>query len=178
VSKHPSSGRLRLGGLAVKTSQKATQIFVDHPMVDLLLAILVPIGIKVSKAWLPLSGLSKGEREVLYQTFSGASGALLGLGVIAVTILFTITPKDRLKSVLQKVGPGLEGLVSRSLGGIAAATAGYALLIAFDSKTNPGFSKWIFTGLAIFTFSRFSRLWWLLRRILRALALDSMEFIA
>jgi hypothetical protein len=125
--------------------------------------------------WIPLSGLTKGEREVLYQTWAGVTGALLGFGVVAVTILFTVTPKTRLLTVMSSGGDQLQALVTNCLAGLAIATIGFAVMIAGDSGKLPGRSSWLFVALAIFSVLRFGRLWWLLGRALRALALDSIN---
>jgi hypothetical protein len=176
VSLNRYNWRMSVGGPVGKVKLAAKRCFIDRPNVDAAIMIMaVSVSWLLRGHWKALAGLSKAERGLLYQTLSGVTGALLGLGVIAVTILFTITPKGRLAGVMESVGGRLEALVTSCLGGLAGATASFALLIVIDTKKEPGFSRWLTAGLVIFTACRFIRLWWLLRRVLQILAIDAIN---
>jgi hypothetical protein len=109
------------------------------------------------------------ERIAWYQTLVGAFGVLLTLGAITVTLVFTVTPTDRLVNVYRHLGAGVERLLMACLGGVLVAMVGVALVFLLDPSDDRRLlaaGTWAFIVLASL---RFGRLWWLLRKILQAL---------
>ena len=130
----------------------------DYPLVFVAAA-----AVAVSSPGPPL------HRIAWYQTLVGAGGVLLTVGAITVTLVFTVTPTDRLENVYRHLGSGVERLLMACLGGVLVATVGVALLFLVD----PGDDRRMLAAgtwaLIAFASLRFGRLWWLLRKILQAL---------
>ena len=150
----------------MKTLRRVIDAWVDRPLLDYPVTLLLA---SILAVWAPRTTLRPGDHAVWYQTLSAVSLGLLMLGTIVVTLVFTVTPTDRLESVFDQFGQGLRRLVVRCLGALVMTTAGFAGLFLLELHV----PRWIriasVVGLVVFTALRFGRLWWLLRMILTAL---------
>lgn len=145
--------------------RQVTDRWVDHPVIDYALTLLVVIAV----AWVDPDGLiSDAERPTWHQTLAEVSGILLGFAGVAVTLVFTVTPTDRLKRVYDALGNRLERLVMSSLGAMVVATVGFAGVPLLDSGSSEIRLPAI-AALSTFSALRCARLWWLFRRIIQAL---------
>jgi hypothetical protein len=103
-----------------------------------------------------------------YQTLASVSGALLALGGVALTVVFAVTPTNRLQLVYRATGPRLAKLVLSCLGSLALATAGFVALFIV-APTASELRNALTGALVALAALRFARLWWLFRRVLTAL---------
>lgn len=129
--------------------------WVNAPRYDYLLtAIAVGIAIAVNPRDLLLSE----QHGDWYQTLATVTGALVGVSGLAITLVLTVTPNDRLERVLGEVGPHLGRLVMSCIAGLVLATGGFAAM--FLLETGPHRLRVGATAtLAAFTCLRFARLW-------------------
>jgi hypothetical protein len=139
--------------------------WINHPAVDLPIVL---VAVAAAVAVDPDAALRSSERGSWYQTLATVNGVLLSVGVIAITLVFTVTPSDRLTRVYRAVGPALERLVMSCLGALVVTTAGFAALYLTNSASHEA-RVGLTTALVALSALRFGRLWWLLRRILQAL---------
>src|SRR5437899_2910351 len=98
ISEGRSRRRRRHGDNTVVAAVRAwTDWWVDHPAVDYIIVLVL-----TALAWRTdiFRSLSPTERAVWFQTLAMVSGVLLSLGTLVVTLLFTVTPNDRLRRVV------------------------------------------------------------------------------
>lgn len=139
--------------------------WLDHPAADYPVTAAVVAGVMTANV---TSLVIPSDRAVFFQTLTGVSGGLLGLGAIAVTVIFTVTPTRRLQLVLDVVGERLRWLIFSSLTGLVFTTAVALALFALDGSTHRvrlGATAACMTFMAL----RFGRLWWLFHLTLRTL---------
>lgn len=140
--------------------------WINYPFVDYAAVIAVGAAIYFVD---PTLGLRTQDHGSFHQTLAAVSGILLTLGAIVITLVFTVTPNDRLEWVIRNVGLGLQRLVMRCLGGLVLTTAGFAALFIYDQGVDPRQRIAITFMLIALAALRFGRLWWLLSRVLEAL---------
>lgn len=138
------------------------QTLFDYPLMLLVMGGVYLVG--------PLAGLRSEDHGSFYQTLATVSGVLLTLGTIVITLVFTVTPNERLDRVLRQVGMGLQSLVLRCLAGLVVTTVGFTGLFLLEDSTGARWRATATAALVAFAGLRFLRLWWILRRILEALA--------
>lgn len=109
------------------------------------------------------------DHGAFYQTLAALSATLLTLSTLIVTLLFTVTPTDRLARVLDAVGPSLQHLVARSLTGLVLTTCGFATLFVVEGAVPGRPLQAYMLSIVALMLTRFSRLWWLLGRVLEIL---------
>ncbi len=139
--------------------------WVDRPWTDYPLAAAATA---IASRMLPQDVVTSSNQGAWYQTLAGVSGVLLGLGGIAITLVFTVTPSERLAVVYARLGLKVERLVMSCLGALAVTTAGFALMFLLEGA-RPAVRFGAVGGLVALAALRSCRLWWLLRRILQAL---------
>jgi hypothetical protein len=149
----------------VKVLRRSFDSWVDQPLLDYAMTAaavtcLVAIG--------PRGIVSRDAQVDLYQTLAGVSGALLGLGTIIVTLLFTVTPNDRLERVIEIVGHRLLRLAMSSLTMLVFTTIGCLALFGLDEASGAVRLGAISSLLAMMVL-RFLRLWWLVYQVMRVL---------
>lgn len=145
--------------------RRVIDIWVNRPSLDfplvaaagILLAMLDPQDVP------PASDLG-----TWYQTLASVTGVLLGLGGVAITVVFAVTPTNRLRLVYKATGTRLARLVLSCLGALALATAGFVALFVV-SPTASELRNALTAALVVLSLLRFARLWWLFRRVLFAL---------
>lgn len=140
--------------------------WVNYPLVDYPVVLAVGAAIYFVD---PTLGLRSQDHGSFHQTLAAVSGILLTLGAIVITLVFTVTPNDRLEWVMRNVGLGLQRLVMRCLGGLVLTTAGFAALFIYDQGVDPRQRIAVTCMLVTLGAFRFARLWWLLSRVLEAL---------
>lgn len=154
-------------GRRVSLLRRLRDIWINFPIVDYPVVSFVAVVVLLGN---PSLGLRSQDHGSFHQTLATVSGVLLTLGTIVITLIFTVTPNDRLQWVLQRVGPDLQRLVMRCLGGLVITTVGFTGLFLLEKGVDPRSRIIVTAGLAIFASLRFLRLWWLLSRVLEALA--------
>lgn len=113
----------------------------------------------------PLSAMRSPDRQVLYQTLAGISGALLGFAIAAIAILLTLGRGRRIaflresRWVLQITGTFKGGIRS-----LALATVILVLAMVFDGTSQTAWNLAVVFAMG-FAVSRFSRMTWLLHRL-------------
>lgn len=144
-----------------------TEVWVDHPAVDFLVALVAALVVALVAPRL-LSDQPE-TRAVFFQTIAGVGGILLSLGSIVITLLFTVTPNDRLRLVLDAVGSRLQSIAVRCLTAVLIATVALALLVLVKGDAT---RVLVATTAALLTLAslRFGRLWWMLGRVLAVLS--------
>lgn len=151
--------------------KRLVDYWVNHPVTDYLLVLLAVVVV----AALESNEVPAAEdRAAWYQALASLSGALLAVGGVAVTIVFAVTPSRRLERVYESTGPRLADLVISCLAGLALTTAGFVALFlvpptASDVRNAMTASLVVLAGL------RIARLWWLFRRVLRALMTSDQD---
>jgi hypothetical protein len=145
--------------------RRLTDWWLDRPSLDYP---LVALAVATALAYDPSNVLGSELHGVWYQTLAGVSGVLLTIGGVAITLVFTVTPGDRLAAMYARLGPNVERLVMSCLGGLVITTAGFAGMLLLESRGHP---LRVAASAALMSFGvlRFGRLWWMLRRILQAL---------
>lgn len=158
----PSLPGMRHGGVHMK---RLVDPWLNHPSADWSLCFLLAL---VGRELHPKSLIDEPSRAAAYQTFVGVSGVLLTVGLIVVTLVFTVTPTPRLEAVLATVGPRLRHLVTSCISGLIISTIGAAALYLFksDHQRIRDFLTILLFALMAF---RFGRLWWLIGRIMDVL---------
>ena len=152
--------------------RRLTNLWINEPRFDYLTTALIGVVVFVTH---PALGLRSQDHGTFYQTLAAVNGVLLTLGTIVITLVFTVTPNDRLTTVMQRVGVGLQRLVMQCLGGLVLTTAGFTCLFFLEHGVA---ARWRVTATAIligFAASRFGRLWWLLSRVIEALAIGNSD---
>lgn len=144
--------------------------WVDHPYSDYVVVIAVAAATVVLDVR-DLDGT--GDVGAFLQTFATVAGILLSLGTIAVTLVFTVTPTDRLERALEVVGPRLGDLLMRCLGALVVVTVSAAVLFTTEGRVSGQAQAGLVASASAFGLLRFGRLWWLLRKIIAALAIKT-----
>lgn len=152
----------------MKPLRRLLDVWINHPVIDHPATIAVAVTVFLID---PSPGLSAQDHGSFHQTLAAVSGILLSIGTIVITLVFTVTPNDRLEWVLQSVGSGLQRLVMRCLGGLIVTTVGFAALFVFDQDVDPRRRITLTAALVALASLRFLRLWWLLSRVLESLAI-------
>ncbi len=115
------------------------------------------------------SGPDVGHRAVALQTLTEVSLGLLSVGIVAVTLIFSVTPNTRLQRVFNRVGTRLRRIVTSSLAGLFVATVGFVVLLVLNTRGQVLAGAGAFFGALAAL--RFIRLFWIFSRILHALML-------
>lgn len=116
--------------------------------------------------------LTASSRHVWYQTLTGLAAGLMGVGVASVTILYAVTPGDRLRSLLRTVGNRLARLFAISIGLVAVCAVFFGLAIPFDSGEPESVVPVLALGVAAVLVSNVGRLLWILHRVLTTITRD------
>lgn len=170
-------GLSAIDGTRRVTIRSPVKRWINHPAIDYAVVAAVTLGAGFGRAQgiHPLEHLDGSGRLDRLQTMAGVSGVLLGLGVTAVTIVFTVTPGPRLRRALAEVGFGFVALLLSCLMMLAVCTAFFALAGPFyvgGSVTGVSFLVLIATTLVLL---RTSRLMALLFLVLRTFAAEANE---
>lgn len=105
-----------------------------------------------------------------FQTLATVSGVFLTIGTLAASLLFAVTPTERLRVVLERKGASVAAVVSSSLLCLLGTTVGFALLYLFDPTTQLRYIRGITVGLIVLAVARAVRLWWLIGRTIGLMA--------
>ncbi len=140
--------------------------WIEQPGWDYLLTALSVAATLMAKPQDPVSASQQG---AWIQTLAAVDGVMLGVSGIALTLVLTVTPNDRLSGVYAAVGPRLSRLMLSSLGGLAATTVGFAALFLLESQPEHRRVAAL-VGLVTFAGLRLARLWWLMHRVAIALS--------
>lgn len=144
---------------------RLTSAWLDRPWTDYPLTVASA----ALAAWaVPGDLVGPANEGAWYQTLATFTGVLLGLGGIAITLVFTVTPTERLAAVYGRLGLKVEQLVMSCLGALAITTAGFALMFVLEGAPDTVRVSAV-AGLIGLSALRACRLWWLLRRILQSL---------
>lgn len=139
--------------------------WLNRPLFDYPITLLVVAAALVVN---PTDVLSTDQHGSWYQTLATVDGVLLSLGGVALTLVFTVTPSDRLQRVYDRVGPRLSQLVMSCLTGLLVTTVGFTALFLFETSSHNA-RVGVSAALVAMTALRFGRLWWLFKRVLEAL---------
>jgi hypothetical protein len=143
--------------------------WVDHPAWDYLIVALAVGGAAVIN---PTNLLLAEQHGDWYQTLAGVNGALVGVAGVAVTLVFTVPPNDRLQLVLKKVGPNFGRLVMSCIGGLVLTTAGFAFMYLLETASHRARVA-ATTVLVAFALLRAARLWRLFVSVILLLSTPS-----
>jgi hypothetical protein len=103
-----------------------------------------------------------------YQTLATVTGALVALAGVAITLVLTVAPNDRLERVLREVGPNLGRLVMNCIGGLVLTTTGFAGMFLLETGAHRTRVA-VTAALVAFTLLRFGRLWRLFLAVITVL---------
>lgn len=145
-------------------ANRLLDFWLDRPRLDYPITVVVVVAITA----LALDPVPQQDLSVWYQTLATVTAVLLSLGGVVVTLVFTVTPSDRLCRVYDRVGDRLEVIVMSCLGALVIATVGFALLFMLEDASSKVQMAGT-TALTTVSALRFGRLWWILRRVLQAL---------
>lgn len=148
---------------------RAVDRWIEWPSLDYLVTLAVAAIILVLQ---PSDPVAQEQRGTWLQTLAAVDGGFLGVAGIAVTLLFTVTPNDRLERVFATVGPRLSKLVLSGIGGLSAGTIGFAALFLIEGWPEPERLA-AAAALSAFSLARLARLWWLIRQIALVLAVPN-----
>ena len=107
-----------------------------------------------------------------YQTLAGAAAGLLGIGTVAVTLLYTVTTSARLVEVRHRLGGSLQGQFLSCMTIWLIALAGFCSLYAIERATHRALHDGLLVGLMALCALRAARLFWLFNRVVLVLAAD------
>ncbi len=139
--------------------------WVNHPSIDYAVTAVVAAAALTLD---PRDLLLSEQHGDWYQTLATVTGALVGVAGIAITLVLTVTPNDRLERVLGEVGPNLGRLVMSCVGGLVLATAGFAGMFLLETSSHA--SRVGATAfLLAFSALRFARLWRLFLAVITVL---------
>jgi hypothetical protein len=150
----------------MKSLRSLVDRWIEQPGWDYLVTALAVAAVLAVK---PHDPVSAGQQGAWIQTLAAVDGVMLGVSGIALTLVFTVTPNDRLISVYAAAGPKLSRLMLSSLGGLAVTTVGFAALFLLEGQPEHRRVAAV-VGLVTFAGLRLARLWWLMRRIALALS--------
>lgn len=154
---------MQLGGHMM--GRRLADAWIEHPAIDYPLTLLAAGVLLLID---PRSLVAPADRIALYQTMAGVSGGLLALSSISVTVIFTVTPTDRLQLVLDLIGQNIRRLIFSCLTGLVATTGLPLVLFALDGASHLA-RVGLTTACAAFMALRFGRLWWLFNQTLKTL---------
>lgn len=144
------------------------EVFVDHPIVDETVAALATL-----LTWLVISGssvtitVSQNSRDTLYASLTEANAALLGIGILSVTVLTIATSSAALMSLISDAGLELVRLSAASLRGLAFGALAFPLLIVIDSAVDRGNTVLLLClFVAVVVALRTARILWLIKRLI------------
>jgi hypothetical protein len=154
--------------------RRAVDTWINRPSID-----YVVVAVAAVLAWWldPQNVPQTTSLDAWYQTLASVSGVLLGLGGVAVTVVFAVTPSARLALVYERTGSRLARLVMSCLGALAVVTAGFVALFLVPAGSSEVRNA-LTAALVTVAVLRFFRLWWLFHKVLTALMLkepDSVE---
>jgi len=139
---------------------------VDYPLAVLVIGVLVTID--------PRNLLLTEQHGDWYQTLATVNGVLVSLAGVAVTLVLTVAPNDRLERVLQQVGPNLGRLVMSCIGGLVLTTAGFAALFLLETSSHRARLA-ATAGLVVFSIIRFARLWRVFQAVIAVLTTPTLK---
>jgi hypothetical protein len=111
----------------VKALRSLVDPWVERPLLDYA---ITAAAVSALVAFAPRGLVSRDHWDGLYQTLASVSGILLSLGTVIVTLLFTVTPNERLLRVIAIVGHDLLRLALSSLTMLVLTTVGFLALRA------------------------------------------------
>jgi hypothetical protein len=149
----------------VTALRRSVDLWVDQPRFDYVVTALAVASLTVVD---PSGLVGRASWGDLYQTLASVSGILLSLGTIIVTLLFTVTPNDRLERVIRIVGHRLLRLVMSSLTALVVTTIGFVALFGLEGATGEVRTS-VTSALVSMMLLRFARLWWLVDQVMRVL---------
>jgi hypothetical protein len=149
-----------------RTPASVFEFWVDHTITDWVVAVLACVLVVRFDA---TSMVTVTSHATFYQTMVELSLGLLGLGGIALTLLLTVTPTDRLRIVIDKCGKGLVGIMFGCLLGLVFATLCFAALFALDDSRQERMRAVVFTVAMVLLLLRAGRLYWIFQRVLALL---------
>lgn len=123
----------------------------------------------------PLEHLDGDARTTWLGILAGVSGVLVGLELAAVTMFYAVTPGERLRYALGKVGYGLTRLLRSCLVGLAACTAAFALAVPFYRDGNVTGVSFGLLAVGVVMVLRTGRLMWLFFQLLRTFAAEAHD---
>lgn len=140
-------------------------VWVDRPFLDYpITGAVVVAAVEIA----PRGVVNPGQWGGFYQTLASVSGILLSLGTVIITLLFTVTPNERLHKVIRLRGHRLRRLVMSSLTMLVFTTIGFLALFGLNDAS--GTTRVIITSsLLAMMVLRFLRLWWLVHQVMRVL---------
>jgi hypothetical protein len=149
----------------VKALRSLVDPWVERPLLDYA---ITAAAVSALVAFAPRGLVSRDHWDGLYQTLASVSGILLSLGTVIVTLLFTVTPNERLLRVIAIVGHDLLRLALSSLTMLVLTTVGFLALFGLDDAS--GTVRIVFTSaLLVMMVLRFVRLWWLVNKVMQVL---------
>ena len=151
--------------------RRLVDAWVNRPALDY---DVVCLAVAVGFVLLPAESPSTDNQGIWFQTLAAVTGVLLGLGGVALTVVFAVAPSDRLKRVYDATGPRLAQLVVSCLGALCVVTVGFAALFLLSPPADD-LRNAATAGLVVLAALRFSRLWWIFRRVLFALMTRSSQ---
>lgn len=163
------SRRLLWGRSVLRTLRNR---WINFPPADAGLFVVVVAGASIATGGDFGTALDAGSRHVWYQTLTGLAAGLLGVGVASVTILYAVSPGDRLRALLRTVGTRLARLFAISIGLVAASAVFFGLAIPFDPGDSESIVPTIALGVASVLVSNVGRLLWILHRVLATITRD------
>lgn len=134
---------------------RLTDAWVNRPRYDYPLTLVATTAAVLAN---PRNLLLSEQHGDWYQTLATVTGALVGVASVAITLVLTVAPNERLERVLRQVGPNLGRVVMSCVGGLIIATGGFAMLFLLETgthRTRVGATAMLVT----FTLLRFARLW-------------------
>ncbi len=124
---------------------------------------------KFSKYADPLADLTSGTKGVMYQTFAGIAGRVLGLGVVSFSVLFAVSPRSRLAAVIA-FSTVLRAWLTGAFVVLGIALVGFGVLLPLDSTDRPSVARYVAVGLVVAVATALGELIYLADRIFRTLS--------
>jgi hypothetical protein len=175
VSRKPSS-RLRSSSvftaLAVvrKLLHWPVDVWINRPVLDLLLGGTASCYIVDHQD--VLGQVPNSTWPTWYQTLAGAAGGLLGLGTVAVTLLYVVTNSARLEQVRAHLGHRLQRDFVGCMIGLLIGLGGFSLLFAVQRGLHTAIHDGVLVGLICLCGLRAARMFWLFSRVVLVLGVE------
>lgn len=165
---------LKLGGAAKwDDGRPLRNAVVNHPGSDLVLAVVGFVAglVVVGDGW---ASTTDSTRAVWYQTVSTLAGGLLGVAVAAATIVYAISPGNRLVAVFREAGEGMSRLFTSGVAGLGVVALGAAIAIPADAASPKVVASGVMALMCLGA-GRVARLLWLFSRALLIISRDAAE---
>jgi len=137
-------------------------LWVRHPAIDYVLAIAGGVALRTVDALDTVAATA--DRE-WYLGLAALTGLLFTMGALAITLLVSVPPRDRLAAVITQHGDAIRRIALRQLTALSLVAIVFTLAAALQQRPGSGAVALGGLSLATLVVLKFYRLWWIITRV-------------